>query len=81
MIIKNIPEIKRRYNPFCSDFLKKRPSRKFIYLVLLLYLNYKTIIPKNLKKAIGYNDDFTRYEIVKFYTFITCVLFQSTKRI
>lgn len=56
-------------------FLKKRPSRKFIYLVLLLYLNYKVIIPKNLKKAIGYNDDFTRYKIVNFYTFIMRVLF------
>ncbi len=39
---------------------KKKPSEKFIYLVLLLYELYKMIISNHIKKTIGNNDDFNQ---------------------
>ena len=46
---------------------KKKPSEKFIYLVLLLYKTYVIIIPNILKNTIGHNDEFGILIFEKFF--------------
>ena len=54
MIIKNIHKNKEGTIP-TVQIPEKKPSEKFIYLVLLLYEIYSVIIPFSDENAIGNN--------------------------
>lgn len=68
MILKNILKEDNKEGTIpLVQISEKKPSEKFIYLVLLLYKIYSLIIPKISKNAIGHIDSFVKYKAENFY--------------